>query len=34
MKIESNEPDYDEDKGQIGEELEEKTQEMPTNQVF
>ena len=31
---ESNGPDYDEDNNQLEHELEEKTQEMPTNQVF
>jgi hypothetical protein len=33
-KEESNEPDYDEDKGQLEGEQEEETGEMTTNQVF
>jgi hypothetical protein len=31
---ESNGPEYDEDNNQLEHELKEKTQEMPTNQVF
>jgi hypothetical protein len=31
---ESNEPDYDEDKGQLEEKQEEETGEITTNQVF